>query len=80
MALYMFPHGSHQLQRPRERQASMQLSVDWMNFWLQGKEDPSPAKVEQYAYWRTLKKQRDERWAKAGHPGRPPSPEERELR
>jgi hypothetical protein len=36
--------------------ASQGLSVDWFRFWLQGYEDPDPAKVEQYKRWRELRK------------------------
>ena len=50
-----YPQGQHQLERPRERVASMQATVDWMNFWLQSKEDPDPAKAEKYARWRKMK-------------------------
>ncbi len=30
--------------------------VDWFRFWLQGYEDPDPAKAEQYKRWRELRK------------------------
>jgi hypothetical protein len=30
--------------------------VDWFCFWLKGEEDPGPAKAEQYARWRELRK------------------------
>jgi hypothetical protein len=33
---------------------------DWFRFWLQGYEDPDPAKAEQYKRWRELKKMQDE--------------------
>ena len=36
-----------------ERYASQQGAVD---FWLQGHEDPDPAKAEQYKRWRVLRK------------------------
>jgi hypothetical protein len=38
----LFPLGDHQLQRPRERLASLTASVDWMSFWLQGYERKEP--------------------------------------
>jgi hypothetical protein len=31
-------------------------SVDWFCFWLKNEEDPDPAKAEQYARWRDLRK------------------------
>jgi hypothetical protein len=36
--------------------ASQNGSVDWFCFWLLGYEDPNPAKAEQYARWRDLRK------------------------
>jgi dipeptidyl aminopeptidase/acylaminoacyl peptidase len=67
----MIPNGDHQLHRPKQRQASLQATVDWMSFWLKGEEidpDKNEARREQYYYWRQLRKQRDERWAKNGNP------------
>jgi hypothetical protein len=36
-----------------------QRNLDWLNFWLQDKEDPDPAKAEQYKRWRELRKLQD---------------------
>jgi dipeptidyl aminopeptidase/acylaminoacyl peptidase len=47
--------GSHQLQRPREREASMQATVDWMNFWLQGRESESVLDTDRLARWRKIR-------------------------
>jgi dipeptidyl aminopeptidase/acylaminoacyl peptidase len=52
-----FPTGSHSLQRPRERLAMMEATLDWMAFWLQGYEDPSPEKAEQNARWRRMRQE-----------------------
>jgi dipeptidyl aminopeptidase/acylaminoacyl peptidase len=52
--LLAFPEGAHQLMLPRERVASLEATVDWMSFWLTGREDP--AKPEQNARWRELRK------------------------
>jgi hypothetical protein len=46
----------HVLQRPLERFASQQGNVDWFRFWLQGYEDPDPAKTAQYKRWESLRK------------------------
>jgi hypothetical protein len=35
---------------------SQQGNVDWFCFWIKGEEDPDPAKAEQYARWRELRK------------------------
>jgi dipeptidyl aminopeptidase/acylaminoacyl peptidase len=53
--LTYMPEGQHILQRPLERLASQQGSVDWFRFWLQGYEDPDPAKAAQYVRWRSLR-------------------------
>ena len=50
------PHGTHLLNKPSERMVSQQGNVDWFCFWLKGEEDPDPAKAEQYARWRELRK------------------------
>lgn len=53
--LYL-PTGTHILQKPWDRRASQQGTVDWLCYWLKGEEDPDPAKAEQYARWRELSK------------------------
>lgn len=45
----------HLLTNPGERMASQGGTVDWFRFWLQGYEDPDPAKAEQYIRWRELR-------------------------
>jgi dipeptidyl aminopeptidase/acylaminoacyl peptidase len=47
--------GFHMLQRPSDRMVSQQGTVDWFQFWLQGYEDPDPAKSEQYKRWEALR-------------------------
>jgi hypothetical protein len=46
----------HVITNPVERLASQGISVDWFRFWLQGYENPDPAKADQYKRWRELKK------------------------
>jgi hypothetical protein len=48
-------HGTHSLQNPAQRLAYQGGTVDWFNFWLNGKEDPGPKKADQYVRWRTLR-------------------------
>ncbi|HKZ74836.1 MAG TPA: hypothetical protein VJ011_12270, partial [Steroidobacteraceae bacterium] len=55
----MFPEGAHQLMMPRERLASMEATVDWMSYWLQGSKDPQPGKAAQYKRWDALRALRD---------------------
>jgi hypothetical protein len=54
--LNFYPEGVHELVRPQQRYLSQQSVVDWYCFWLNGEEDPDPAKAEQYKRWRELKK------------------------
>ncbi len=53
--LIYFPRGTHIHQKPLERLESQQGDIDWMRFWLQGYEDPDPAKHSQYERWREMK-------------------------
>jgi len=56
--LYIIPdlkQGQHQLEGPRQQLASREGTVDWFDFWLNGHEDSSPNKREQYIRWRTLR-------------------------
>jgi len=54
--LLYFATASHSTKRPQHRYRSLSTHIDWWKFWLQGIEDSSPAKAEQYARWRELKK------------------------
>lgn len=53
--LIYFPSGTHIHQRPLERLESQQGDVDWFRFWLQGYEDPDPAKQFEYTRWKELR-------------------------
>jgi len=44
----------HVITNPSVRMASQGGTVDWFRFWLQGYEDPDPAKVGQYRRWEKL--------------------------
>ena len=54
-----FPEGKHILELPLQRAGSMQGSVDWFRFWLQGYENPNPQYPEQYPRWRALRAQHE---------------------
>ncbi len=54
--LFVIPEGDHLLIKPWERLVSSEGNADWFRFWLKGEEDPNPAKAEQYARWRELRK------------------------
>jgi hypothetical protein len=71
------PEGYHQLNLPAQRRESMQASVDWMNFWLQGRENAEPRYAARNAEWRRQRdvQRRHEAWYAAGHPrGSDPTP------
>jgi hypothetical protein len=44
----------HVLSNPSAEMASQSANVDWLRYWLQGYEDPDPAKVVQYRRWERL--------------------------
>jgi len=52
--LYVFPNEPHQKFQPRHKLAAYERNLDWFRFWLQGYEDPSPAKAEQYKHWEAM--------------------------
>jgi hypothetical protein len=54
--LLMLNTDEHILTNPAERMASQGGTVDWFRFWLEDYEDPDPAKAEEYARWRELRK------------------------
>lgn len=51
---------THAVQRPLEQVALAEVIVDWMVYWLQGQEDPSPHKAQQYERWRPLRAEQEE--------------------
>ena len=57
--MYLMPdmdaHPSHNPQNPRQIMAIQARAIDWLSFWLTGREDPSPQKLEQYAHWRKMR-------------------------
>jgi hypothetical protein len=60
--LYIIPRmgqGTHNLQNPKQVLAAAGGAVEWYDFWLNGREDTSPAKADQYERWRQLREQRD---------------------
>jgi len=54
--MVLIKDGVHILERPYDRMVSQQGNVDWFVFWLKDEEDPDPAKTEQYARWRELRR------------------------
>ncbi len=62
---FLIPDGTHVLIKPWERLASQGGAADWFRFWLTGEEDPDPAKAEQYARWRELRKLQEQQHVRA---------------
>jgi len=53
--LILLNTSEHGITNPAVRTVSQGTNVDWFRFWLQGYEDPDPAKAEQYKRWRQLR-------------------------
>lgn len=53
--LYVFPNEPHQKFQPKHKLAAYQRNIDWFRFWLQGYENPDPAKRTEYTHWREMK-------------------------
>jgi dipeptidyl aminopeptidase/acylaminoacyl peptidase len=58
--LYVMPdamYGAHCTQNPRQILAVQQRSIDWFDFWLNGRENADESKARQYERWRVLRDQ-----------------------
>lgn len=55
MELIIYPNELHHVNQPRHRYQMYERNLDWFRFWLQGYENPDPAKSEQYRRWRDLR-------------------------
>lgn len=66
--MYVFPYETHIKYQPKHKLAVYERNVEWFRFWLQGYEDPNPAKAGQYRIWREMRDQRCKRLAGKGHP------------
>jgi hypothetical protein len=57
--MYMMPevdtHPAHVPQNPRQITSIQEHAIDWLSFWLNGREDPSPLKLEQYRRWHAFR-------------------------
>jgi hypothetical protein len=57
--MYLMPeadtHPSHRPQSPKQILAIQEGVLDWFSFWLSGREDPNPLKIDQYSRWRTFR-------------------------
>jgi len=57
---WAYPDSAHNPVKPWHRRTTQGLTVDWYDFWLNGHEDPDPAKADQYERWRELRRLRDD--------------------
>lgn len=48
-------NGDHVLVKPKQRLAEQGMNVDWYDYWLNGRKDPSATKAEQYRRWDAMK-------------------------
>jgi dipeptidyl aminopeptidase/acylaminoacyl peptidase len=72
---YLFLNGpGHTIAGAPQRKAAMDLTVDWMNFWIQGREDPDPAKAEQYKRWWRIREKNEQRKAEEAKTAKAPAP------
>lgn len=53
--MHVFPGERHIKWQSAHRLAIYERGVDWFDFWLNGHEDPAPAKAAQYVRWRALR-------------------------
>jgi hypothetical protein len=57
--MYMMPevntHPSHMPQNPHQILEIQSNTIDWLSFWLTGRENPNPEKHEQYRRWRAFR-------------------------
>jgi dipeptidyl aminopeptidase/acylaminoacyl peptidase len=70
---WLLPDGVHDVFKVGGRMLTNQLLVDWFCFWLKGEEDPDPAKAEQYARWRELRKVQEKTLENSADKGLPTS-------
>ena len=54
METYVYAEEHHVKFQPEHLAAIQHHNIDWLRFWLQGYEDPDPAKAERYARWRRM--------------------------
>jgi len=49
--LVIYPKTGHNISSPVLQLESMERNLDWFDYWMLGKKDPSAGKQEQYARW-----------------------------
>lgn len=54
---YVFPDEYHIKWHPIHKLAVGQRAIDWFRFWLEGEEDPDPARAAQDVRWQALRRE-----------------------
>lgn len=54
--LFVYPEEDHFKLQPKHRYEIYNRNMDWMNFWLQDRQDLDPTKREQYYRWNAMKR------------------------
>lgn len=49
--LIVYPKTGHNMSRPVQEAESMELNLDWFDYWMLEKTDSTPDKQEQYKRW-----------------------------
>ncbi len=51
----LYPDTGHNIFLPHLQREAAIRNLDWIDFWLAGREDPDPSRAEQYRRWRALR-------------------------
>ena len=65
--MFIYANEFHIKNHPAHRYEIYQRNVDWLNFWMRDKEDPDPAKAEQYTRWHELRKLQEQNEKKSAN-------------
>ena len=53
--MFVYTGEGHMKHQPKHRYEIYERNLDWFNFWLLNKENPDPAKRQQYERWRAMR-------------------------
>ena len=60
--MHVFPDEHHIKSQPLHRAHIYRRNVQWLQFWLNGIEEPDPVDAEQYGRWTSLRRQSKQPW------------------
>lgn len=61
--MWIFPDAYHIKNQPRQRLAVYDRNVDWLDFWLLGRENPDIVDLDRYARWQAMREKLCRIWA-----------------